>query len=40
MYIPEFWCGVIATTAFEILALIGYGIYLDCKKKGKDDETT
>lgn len=40
MYIPQFWCGVIATVAFEIGVLIVFGIYLDCKKKGKDDETT
>lgn len=39
MYIPEFWCGVIATVVFEVAALIGYGIYLNCKKKGGDDET-
>ncbi len=39
MYIPEFWCGVIVTVVFETLSLIGYGIYLNCKKKGGDDET-
>lgn len=40
MYIPEFWCGVIATVVFEIGVFVGYGIYLEFKKKGKDDETT
>lgn len=34
MYIPEFWCGVISTVIFEIGFLIGYGIYLNYKKKG------
>lgn len=40
MYISEFWCGVIATVVLEIGFLIGYAIYLNCKKKGGDDETT
>lgn len=40
MYIPEFWCGVIVTVFFGIVALIGYGTYLNFKKKGGDDETT
>ena len=39
MCIPEFWCGVIATVVFEIGVFVGYGIYLNCKKKGGDDET-
>lgn len=39
MYIPEFWCGVFATVIFEIMVIIGYGIYLNCKKKGGEDET-
>lgn len=38
MYIPEFWCGVTVTVVFEVGALIGYGIYLNHKKKGGDDE--
>lgn len=38
MYIPEFLCGVIATVVFEIGILVGYGIYLNHKKKGGDDE--
>ena len=33
MYIPEFWCGVIATVVFEVLLIIGHGIYLNCKKE-------
>lgn len=31
MYIPEFWCGVLATLLFEVGALILYGIYLKQK---------
>ena len=26
MFIPQFWCGVLATIGFEILLLIGYAI--------------
>lgn len=33
MYIPAFWCGVIATILFEIFALIVYGVYIGTKKK-------
>ena len=33
MYIPEFWCGVVATFAAEFAALIGYAIWLTIKKK-------
>lgn len=25
--IPDFWLGVLATLAFELAALIGYGLY-------------
>lgn len=42
MYIPEFWCGVIACIAVEFCALIGYSIYLNMKGKGhgKDNINT
>lgn len=33
MYIPEFWCGVIATILVECIAIVAYGIYLNIKKK-------
>lgn len=33
MYIPEFWCGVLATLLLEAGALILYGIYLNTKNK-------
>lgn len=33
MYIPPFWCGVIATIVSEVVALIAYAVYLD--RKGK-----
>ncbi len=33
MYIPEFWCGVLATLLFEVGALILCGIYLNTKNK-------
>lgn len=33
MYIPEFWCGVVATVAFEIAALIGLAVYQSWKKR-------
>lgn len=33
MYIPQFWCGVLATIMIEMVALIIYSIYLS--KKGK-----
>jgi hypothetical protein len=39
VHIPEFWCGVIVTVVFEVGAFIGYGIYLNHKKKGGYDET-
>lgn len=35
MYIPEFWCGVIATVLAECVTLIGYSIYLYIT--GKDE---
>lgn len=38
MYIPEFWCGVVATVIFEVAVLIGCGIYFNCKKKGEEDD--
>ena len=33
MYIPPFWCGVIATILSEVIALVVYAIYLS--RKGK-----
>lgn len=33
MYIPEFWCGVVATILFEIIAVIIFGIYAANNKK-------
>lgn len=38
MYIPEFWCGVIVTVAFEAVAFIGCVICFGLQKKGGDDE--
>lgn len=36
MYIPEFWCGVIATILSELIATIVSSIYLS--KKGGNEE--
>ena len=33
MYIPEFWCGVIATILAEIIIAIVYSITADKKRK-------
>ncbi len=33
MYIPPFWCGVIAAILSEAIALVVYAIYLN--RKGK-----
>ncbi len=33
MYIPEFWCGVIATLFIELALVVVYGIYLSNKNK-------
>lgn len=33
MYIPEFWCGVIATFVSEVVALIVYSIYTNVRNK-------
>lgn len=33
MYIPEFWCGVIATVATELVAFAVYCVSLSLKKK-------
>ncbi len=38
MYIPEFWCGVVAAIIAEIIAVIIYAIYVEHKKGGKKDE--
>lgn len=35
MYIPEFWCGVIATIAFEVLSSIVLILYFAKKEKEK-----
>lgn len=39
MYIPEFWCGVVATILFEILLSLVMAV-IDALKGGDDDETT
>lgn len=33
MFIPEFWCGVIATIGIELVAFIGVLIYFGTKGK-------
>lgn len=33
MYIPEFWCGVLATVGIEFALLIMYAVYTTWKKK-------
>ena len=33
MYISQFWCGVLATIGVEFIALIGYAIQQNMKKK-------
>lgn len=33
MYIDPFWCGVAATLITEVVALVGYAIFLGTKKK-------
>lgn len=38
MYIPEFFCGVIATVIFEVALIIGFVIYFGLQKKDGDDE--
>ncbi len=35
MYIPEFWCGVVATIITEVIIAIAYSIYADHKKGDK-----
>ncbi len=35
MYIPQFWCGVVATILVEILAVIGIVVYCNVKDKKK-----
>lgn len=32
MYIPEFWCGVFATIAIEVVLIIAYAVYLCIKR--------
>lgn len=38
MYIPEFWCGVGATIAVEIVGLIGIAIWQEKKVKEQQNE--
>ena len=33
MFIPEFWCGVIATVGIEFVSLIGIAVWQTLKKK-------
>ena len=33
MFIPEFWCGVIATIGFEIVGFIGLCVIVKLKNK-------
>lgn len=33
MYIHEFWCGVVAVIAVEIVAVIGLAVYYGRKRK-------
>lgn len=33
MFISLFWCGVLATIAAEVLAIVAYAIYTSVKKK-------
>lgn len=33
MYIPEFWCGVLAVIVVEIVAAIGLALYQSHKRK-------
>lgn len=35
MFIPEFWCGVLATIGFEFLGLVIYAIFSRNEKKGE-----
>lgn len=39
MYIPEFWCGVIATALCEIVFCIGISIIGSLRGGGKDETT-
>ena len=33
MYIPPFWCGVLATVGFEVVALIAWVVWYNTRKK-------
>lgn len=33
MFIPEFWCGVLATIGGEVLAIIAFAVVMSVKKK-------
>lgn len=35
MYIPKFWCGVIATLFIEIAIIVMWTLYTDYKNKKK-----
>lgn len=36
MYIPQFWCGVIATLVIEFAVILIWGIYNNFKKEKND----
>lgn len=38
MYIPPFWCGVIATIVVELILIIAYAINQNSKKRVKDEK--
>ena len=33
MYIPEFWCGVLATVTVEVVALVAAALWTNAKRK-------
>lgn len=39
MYIPEFWCGVVATVLCEVAVCIGIAV-IEALRSGGKDETT
>lgn len=39
MYIPEFWCGVVATVLCEIAFVIGISIIESLRGGGKNEAT-
>lgn len=38
MYIPEFWCGVIALFVVEVVGIFAYGAYCTNVKKKEEQE--